>query len=141
MLVHLRQYKHEEVQFDDNRTTGESQTEDTVDKDSEAYFGETVSEFDVVTWETVEHEGDPIQRRDVTIGGVTAVSVPREPAADDDPDLPGKTIQFDVGGGVEYVEQAELVEVQDEAPQEPEPAGKVSEADTPHGTEPMDEDP
>jgi hypothetical protein len=39
MLVRLHQFEHEEVQFDDNRTTGESQTEDSVDKDPEEYFG------------------------------------------------------------------------------------------------------
>ena len=141
MLVHLQQYKHEEVQFDDNRTTGESQTEDSVDKDSEEYFGENVDRFDGVTWETIEHDGDPIQRRDVTIEGVTTVTVPKQPTDEDDPDLPGQTIQFHMGGGVEYIEQAEIVEVQDEDPQEPEPKGKVSKEDEPQGKAPMDEEP
>lgn len=141
MLVNLRQYKHEEVQFDDERTTGESQTEDTVDKDSEEYFGENIDTFDVETWETIEYDGDPIQRRYVTIGGVTAVSVPQEPTDEDDPDLPGQTIQFRMGGGIEYFEQAEIIEVQDEDPQEPEPKGKVSKEDEPKGKAPMDEEP
>lgn len=141
MLVNLRQYKHEEVQFDDERTTGESQTEDTVDKDSEEYFGENIDTFDVETWETIEYDGDPIQRRYVTIGGVTAVSVPQEPTDEDDPDLPGQTIQFRMGGGIEYFEQAEIVEIQDEDPQEPEPKGKVSKEDEPKGKAPMDEEP
>jgi hypothetical protein len=141
MLVDLKQYKHEEVQFDDNRTTGESQTEDTVDKDSEEYFGEDVDSFDVETWETIEYEGDPIERRYVTISGVTAVSVPQEPTDEDDPDLPGRTIQFRMGGGIEYIEQAEIVEVQDEDPQEPEAEGKVSKEDEPRGKAPMDEEP
>ncbi len=123
MLVHLQQYKHEEVQFDDNRTTGRSQTADSVDKDGQEYFGQNVDEFDVETWETVEHDGDPIQRREVTVGGVTSVSVPQEPTDEDDPDLPGKTIQFRTGGGIEHLEQAEIVEVQDPNPQEPEPEG------------------
>lgn len=117
MLVHLRQYKHEEVQFDDNRTTGESQTEDTVDKEPEEYFGKNIDEFDLETWETVEHDDDPIQRREVTVDGVTAVSVPKEPTGEDDPDLPGRTLQFRMGGGIEHVSQAEIVEVQDENPQ------------------------
>ena len=126
MLVHLQQYKHEEVQFDDNRTTGESQTEDSLDKDSEEYFGEDVDEFDVVTWETVEHDGDPVQRRDVTIDGVTALSVPHQPAEGDDSDipgrtedsdLPGRTIQVRKDGGIEHLEQAVIVEVQDDTPQ------------------------
>jgi hypothetical protein len=143
MLVHLQQYKHEEVQFDDNRTTGESQTEDSVNKDSEEYFGENVEQFDVATWETVEHEGDPIEKRDLTIDGVVAVSVPQEPTDEDDPDLPGQTIQLRMGGGIEFVEQATIVEVQDQAPQE-EAEGKASPAsqeDEPHGKVGMDEEP
>ncbi|WP_306056383.1 hypothetical protein [Natronococcus wangiae] len=141
MLVHFHQYKHEEVQFDDNRTTGESQTEDSVDKEPEEYFGESIDDFDVATWETVEHEGDPIQRRDVTINGVTAVSVPEQPTDEDDPDLPGRTIQLRMGGGIEYFDQAAIVEVQDEEPQAPEAEGKVSKEDEPQGKAPMDDEP
>ncbi len=96
MLVHCRQYKHEEVQFDDNRTTGESQTEDAVDPEPEEYFGKSIDEFDLETWETVEYEGDPIQRREVTIDGATAVSV-QESGEPDDPGLPGRTIQATLG--------------------------------------------
>lgn len=117
MLVAFRQYKHEEVQFDDNRTTGESQTEDTVNPDSEEYFGVDMDDMDVETWETIEYEGDPIQRRIVTIDGVTAVSVPQDVGDEDDPDLPGRTLQFRLGGGTERVDQAEIVEVQDDDPQ------------------------
>lgn len=116
MLVHLHQYKHEEVRFDDNRTTGESQTEDTVNPDAEAYFDTEMDELSVETWDTVEYEGDPIQRRSVTIEGVTAVSVPSEPSDEDDPDLPGKTIQFRMEGDSEQFVQTEIVEVQDENP-------------------------
>lgn len=144
MLANIKQYKHEEVQFDDNRTTGESQTEDTVDKDSEEYFGENIDKFDIETWETIEYEGDPIQRRYVTIGGITAVSIPEEPTDEDDPDLPGRTIQFRMGGGIEYLEQAEIVDVQDEDPQGSEPKGKVSQEDEPgdeQGKARMDEEP
>ena len=140
MFVNLKQYKHEEVQFDDNRTTGESQTEDTVNKDAEEYFGEDMDEFDVETWETVEYEDDPIQQRYVTIGGVTAVSVPQEPTDEDDPDLPGRTIQLRMGGGIEHLEQAEIVEVQDDNPQGSEPKGKVSVDDEPQGSASTDED-
>jgi hypothetical protein len=118
MLVDLRQYKHEEVQFDDNRTTGESQTEDSIDTDSEEYFGRDIDQFDVKTWETVEHEGDPIEQRYLTLDGIVAVSVPQQPAEEDDPDLPGQTIQIRTGAGIEHVEQAEIVEVQDERPEE-----------------------
>ncbi|WP_121742151.1 hypothetical protein [Natronorubrum halophilum] len=116
MLVQLDQYKHEEVQFDDNRTTGESQTEDSVNPDSEAYFGKDMDELDVETWETVEYEDDPIQRRSVTVSGITAVSVPQESTDEDDPDLPGRTIQLRTGGDSEFFEQAVIVEVQDEDP-------------------------
>ncbi|WP_222916326.1 hypothetical protein [Natrinema sp. SYSU A 869] len=140
MLVQLRQYKHEEVQFDDNRTTGESQTEDTVNPDSEDYFGKDMDELDVETWETIKHEGDPIQRRSVTIGGVTAVSVPKEPTEEDDPDLPGQTIQLRMGGGIENLAQAEIVEVQDLEVEDP-AEGKVSKEDEPHGKASMDEEP
>ena len=131
MLVDIKQFKHEEVQFDDNRTTGESQTEDTLDKDAEEYFGKNIEQFDIETWETIEYEGDPIQRRHVTIGGVTAVSVPEAQTDQDDPALPGRTVQLRMGGGIEHLEQAEIVEVQDENPQEPEPQGKVSTEDEP----------
>ncbi|QFU82825.1 hypothetical protein [Natronorubrum aibiense] len=141
MLVHLRQYKHEEVQFDDNRTTGESQTEDTVNPDAEDYFGTEMDELSVETWDTVEHEGDPIQRRSVTVEGVTAVSVPKEPTDEDDPDLPGKTIQLRMGGGIEHFAQTEIVEVQDEDPQATEAEGKAPEADESHGKSTMDEEP
>jgi len=129
MLVDLYQYKHEEVQFDDNRTTGESQTEDTVDKGSQEYFGEDIDQFEGDTWETIEYEGDPIQRRELSISGVTAVSVPKGSADDDD--LPGKTIQLRLGGGIEHVENAEFIEAQDPNPQDEEPAGKVSVNDDP----------
>lgn len=131
MLVDLYQYKHEEVQFDDERTTGESQTEDSLDKGSEEYFGEDIEEFDGDTWETVEYEGDPIQRREISVSGVTAVSVPRDSTEDDDSGLPGETVQLRMGGGVEYVERAVVVEAQDPDPQGEEPAGKVSVDDEP----------
>jgi len=141
VLVNLTQYKHEEVQFDDNRTTGESQTEDSIEHDSEGYFGRDIEEFDVETWETVEYEGNPIQRRYVTMDGVTAVSVPQEPTDEDDPDLPGRTIQLRLGGGIEYLPQARIVEVQDENPQTSEAEGNVSREEDPQGKISMDDEP
>jgi hypothetical protein len=114
MLVYLHQYQHEQVQ-DGNRTTGESQTEDSVNKDAEEYFGENMSNLDVETWETVEHDGDPIQRRTVTLEAA-AVSVPQNPAEDDDPDLPGRTLQIRTGDGQTFVPQAKIVEVEDHNP-------------------------
>ncbi|WP_290818558.1 hypothetical protein [Halovivax sp.] len=116
MLVHLRQYKHEEVQFDDNRTTGEAQTEETLEKESAEYFGADMEELDVETWETVEYEGDPIQRRDVTISGATAVSVPDRPTDADESGLPGRAIQVRTSGDVESIDRAEIVEIQDADP-------------------------
>jgi len=115
MLVDLKQYKHEEVQFDDERTTGESQTEDSLDKGSEEYFGEDIEEFDGDTWETVEYEGDPVQRREVKLDEVTAVSIPERPD-EADPDLPGQTVQIRYGGGSEYLDNALLVEAEDANP-------------------------
>jgi len=126
MLVDLYQYKHEEVQFDDNRTPGESQTADTLDKDSEDYFGADVEEFEGATWETVEYEGDPIQRREVSVSGVTAVSVPADRTGEEDRDLPGTTVQLRLGGGIERIENAVFVEAQDPNPEQEEPAGKAS---------------
>lgn len=141
MLVDLKQYKHEEVQFDDNRTTGESQTEDSVEKDSEEYFGTNIEQFDVETWETIEYEGDPIQRRHASIDGVTAVTIPEDETEENDPDLPGRTLQLRMGGGIEHLHQAELVEVQDLSPQESEPQGTVSTEDEPTSAAPTDEQP
>jgi len=114
MLVHLHQYKHEEVDFDDNRTAGESQTEDAVEHDDEAYFGEDL-DLDGATWETVEYEGDPVQRREVKLDEVTAVSIP-ERSDEADPDLPGQTVQIRYGGGSEYLDNALLVEAEDANP-------------------------
>jgi len=126
VLVDLFQYKHEEVQFDDNRTTGESQTADTLDMDGEEYFGADIEEFEGDTWETVEYEGDPIQRREISVSGVTAVSVPADRTDEGDSDLPGTTVQLRLGGGVEHVENAVFVEAQDPNPEQEEPAGKAS---------------
>lgn len=114
MLTYLHQYKHEEVDFDDNRTAGESQTEDAVDKDPEEYFGEDL-ELEADTWETIEYDGDPIQRREIEIDGVTAVSVPEDLATEDD--LPGRTVQVRVAGGVEHFDHAQVIEVEDPDPQ------------------------
>jgi hypothetical protein len=118
MLVRLHQFKHEEVQFDDNRTTGESQTEDSVDKDPEEYFG-TELDIDADTWATVEYEGDPVQRREVTLDGVTTVTVPEDVDAGEgstDADLPGTTVQVRHEGSVEEFENARLVEATDSNP-------------------------
>lgn len=117
MLVSLAQYDHEEVQFDDNRTTGESQTEDSVDRDPEEYFG-TELDIDADTWETVQYEGDPVQRREVTLDGVTAVSTSSDhDASSGDEDLPGETIQVRRAGDIEEFENSRLLEATDSEPE------------------------
>ncbi|WP_458188633.1 hypothetical protein [Haladaptatus sp. NG-WS-4] len=77
-----------------------------------------MSDFDVEVWETVNHDGDPIQRRSITIDEAVALSVPEEPADDDDPDLPGQTIQIRTSGDEQVISQAEVVEIQDLNPDE-----------------------
>ncbi|MFC6826560.1 hypothetical protein [Halopelagius fulvigenes] len=114
MLVTIYQYKHEEVQFDDNRTTGESQTEDSVNPEAEEYFGEEL-DIDAEVWETVEYEGSPIQRREVTLDDVTAVSMPEE-AESRGGELPGTTVQIRREGTIEQLEHATVIEAEDRAP-------------------------
>lgn len=114
MLVSLYQYKHEEVQFDDNRTTGESQTEDSVDREPEEYFGEEL-DIDAATWETVDYEGSPIQRREISLDDVTAVTIP-DGFDSDDEGLPGTTVQIRREGGIEQLEHAVLIEAEDRTP-------------------------
>lgn len=113
MLVTLEQYKREEVDFDDERTAGRSQTEDAIDTSAEEYFGREL-DADLVTWETVEYRDDPVQRREVTLDGVTAVSITE--ASSGDADLPGGTVQVRRDGDVEDFENAALVEAEDADP-------------------------
>lgn len=118
MLVTLHQYKHEEVDIDDERTRGESQTEDTVDKGPEEYFGGDL-DLDAATWETVEYRGDPVQRRELSLDEVTAVSVQSDAESDagsGDPDLPGTTVQVRRLGHDEQFTNASLVEAEDREP-------------------------
>ncbi|SFR69486.1 hypothetical protein [Halogeometricum limi] len=118
MLVRLHQYKHEAVQIDDNRTPGESQTADSIERDPEEYFG-TELDVDAATWATVEYEDDPIQRREVTLDGVTAVSLPSDVGgSSDDPGLPGETVQVRHEGTIEEFENSRLVEATDSDPDE-----------------------
>ena len=46
-----------------------------------------------------------------------------------------------MGGGIEYVAQAEIVEAQDHDPGESEAEGTVSKEDEPQGKATMDEEP
>ena len=114
MLVHLYQYAHEELQ-DDNRTAGESQTEEAVDHDPESYFGEEL-DLDADTWETVEYDDSPVQRRELVFDDVTAVSRPADPGAED-LSLPGGPVQVRKEGSVEEFDNTRIVEAEDPAPE------------------------
>ena len=114
VLVHLYQYAHEELQYD-NRTAGESQTEDAVDHDPESYFGEEL-DLDADTWETVEYDDSPVQRRELVFDDVTAVSRPADPGAED-PSLPGGPVQVRKEGSVEEFDNTRIVEAEDPAPE------------------------
>ena len=113
VLVHLYQYAHEELKYD-NRTAGESQTEDAVDQDPESYFGEEL-DLDADTWETVEYDDSPVQRRELVFDDVTAVSRPADPASGD-PSLPGGPLQVRRSGSVEEFENTHVVEAEDPTP-------------------------
>jgi len=115
VLLHLYQYTHEELQYDDNRTAGESQTEEAVDHDPESYFGEEL-DLDADTWETVEYDDSPVQRRELVFDDVTAVSRPADPGAED-PSLPGGPVQVRKEGSVEEFENTRIVEAEDPAPE------------------------
>lgn len=106
MLVHLRQYDS-----DDATESVRSEGDVDPDRDPEAYFGE--DDLDAEEWERVTEDGRTLLRRPVSLDDVTAVSVPRESSDDD---LPGETLQIRVGGEERYVENAEIVEVQDRSP-------------------------
>ncbi|WP_255152023.1 hypothetical protein [Halorarius halobius] len=105
MLVYLHEYRTDDA---GNKRTG---TGDSVDHDTETYF--EVDELELDEWEVVERDGTRLQRRPREFEDVTAVSLPHESSDDD---LPGQTIQIRTGGDTEYVEHAELVEVQDPDP-------------------------
>ena len=111
MLVHLRQYREDDA-TDSVRSGGDVDP----DRDDEAYFGTDAPGED---WERTEYDGRTVQHRTVTRDGVTAVSLP---SVDDRErsDLPGLTVQLRVGGGIEYVESAEVVEATDADPDSPE---------------------
>lgn len=105
MLVYLHQYGPADS---GNARRG---TDASVDRDPDSYFD--VDDLSLDEWERVERDGRELQRRARQFDEVTAVSVPE---GDPENDLPGRTIQLRVGGEAEYVEHAELVEVQDHNP-------------------------
>lgn len=106
MLVHFEQYQRDEA---DDAVRSEGSVDP--DRDSEDYFG--TDDLDAEEWERVTEDGRTLLRRSVTMDEVTAVSVPQE---ESDEELPGKAIQIRIGGTEEYVENAEIVEVQDRDP-------------------------
>ena len=105
MLVYLHEYRPDDA--------GNAREGEPLDLDSESYFD--VDDLTLDEWEYVRRDDRDLQRRSRQFDEVTAVSVPEGPADDDD-DLPGKTIQLRLDGGSEYVEHAELIEVQDASP-------------------------
>lgn len=105
MLVYIHQYRPGDS---GNARQG---TDASVDRDPDSYFN--VDDLPLEEWVRLERDGRELQRRARQFDEVTAVSVPE---GDTDDDLPGRTIQLRVGGETEYVERAELVEVQDHDP-------------------------
>lgn len=110
MLVHFEQYHRDEA-----KDTVRSEGDVSPDRDPDDYFGteDFEEKSDADEWERVTEGDETLLRRSVSIEGVTAVSVPQEESNED---LPGKTIQIRVGGEEEYVENAEIIEVQDREP-------------------------
>jgi hypothetical protein len=113
MLVYLHQYR--EPDTDGNVRSGDDVGPET---SSSEYFD--VDDLETEEWERVEVDGRTVQRRAVDYDEVVAVSVPHDNDEDekdgDDPELPGSTLQLRMGGGTEYVENAVLVEAQDNDP-------------------------
>ena len=113
MLVYLHQYR--EPDTTESVRSGDEVSPETSESE---YFD--VDDLDVDEWERVEVDGRVLQRRAVEYDEVVAVSVPHDNDEDekdgDDPDLPGSTLQLRMGGGTEYVENAVLVEAQDNDP-------------------------
>ena len=108
MLVHFEQYQHDEA-TDEVRSEGDV----SPDRDPEEYFGTDDFDGDADEWERVTEDGETLLRRSMTMEEVTAVSVPQEETHED---LPGKTIQVRKGGSEEYIDNAEIIEVQDREP-------------------------
>jgi hypothetical protein len=105
VLVYLHQYRE-----DDANETVRSDAEVAPEIDETEYFG--VDDLTLDEWERVERDDRVLQRRTLTYEGVTAVSVPQ----DDSSDLPGRTLQLRTESETEYVDDAVLVEAQDNDP-------------------------
>ncbi|WP_251343079.1 hypothetical protein [Haloplanus halophilus] len=105
MLVYLHQYRE-----DDANETVRSGSEVAPEIDEEEYFD--VDDLTLDEWERVERGDRILQRRTLDYEDVTAVSVPR----DGDGDLPGRTLQLRTGTETEYVDNAVLIEAQDNDP-------------------------
>lgn len=103
MLVYLHQYREGD--------SGNAREGESVDRSTEEYFDVDGLELD--EWERLEQEGQNLQRRARQFDEVTAVSVPQE---ETHPDVPGMTIQLRIGGDQTYVDNAELIEIQDPNP-------------------------
>lgn len=88
-----------------------TETSEALDRDTSAYFD--VDDLALDEWELLERDGQDLQRRAREFDEVTAVSVPRD---ESDGDLPGRTIQLRLDGGTEHVDNAGIIEVQDNDP-------------------------
>lgn len=105
MLVYLHEYRTADA------GSKRTETSEALDRDTSSYFD--VDELPLDEWELVEIDGQDLQRRAREFDEVTAVSVPREA---EDGGVPGRTIQLRTDGDTQYVEHAEIVEVQDPDP-------------------------
>ena len=110
MLVYLNEYRRDDAS--ETVRKGEA----VADTDSEEYFGkEELGPDD--DWERIDHKGQTVLKKASSHEGITAVSVPEKGTEDDDPDLPGRTIQLrKPGEDTYYVQQAEIIEAIDENP-------------------------
>lgn len=101
MLVYLNRYRES-----DTRETVRSDGSVSPETDENGYFD--VDSLELDEWERVEVDDRVVQRTATAYEDVTAVSSPNR----SDDDLPGRTLQLRYDGGeVEYVENAEFVEV------------------------------
>lgn len=109
MLVYLNEFRRDEA--------GETvrHGDEVTDTDAEEYFGS--DEPEIEEWERIDHDGETILKRASSHDGITAIAMPEKRSDEDDPNLPGKTIQLRKPGEETYfVQQAEIVEAIDDNP-------------------------
>ena len=110
MLVYLNEYRKDDA----SETVREG--EEVADTDSESYFGADDPGLED-DWERIDYEGRTVLKKSSSHEEITAISVPEKGTEEDDPDLPGRTIQLrKPGEDTYYVRQAEIIEAIDEDP-------------------------